>query len=59
MDIAEIRGAVARGWCDPANSSKAMDIDLAEAISQEMYKLFNRLQEIDANRRRKATDDSQ
>jgi hypothetical protein len=40
--MAEIRGAVARGWCHPANSSKVMDIDLAEAISQEVYKLIER-----------------
>ena len=40
MKSEEIRGAVARGWCDPKNSSKVMDTDLAEAISQEVHKIF-------------------
>ena len=42
QDIIEeqIRGAVARGWCHPKNSSKEMDVDLAEAIAQEIIKLF-------------------
>ena len=40
MDIREIRGAVARGWCDPKNSAKVMDVDLAEAIRQEVHKIF-------------------
>lgn len=40
MDISEIRGAVARGWCDEKNSAKVMDTDLAEAISQEVHKIF-------------------
>ncbi len=39
--ISEIRGAVARGWCSPGNSHKEMDSTLAEAISQEMLKLFD------------------
>jgi len=40
MNMEEIRGAVARGWCDPKNSHKEMDTDLAEAISREVHKLF-------------------
>jgi hypothetical protein len=40
VPINEIRGAVARGWCDEKNSMKIMDTDLAEAISQEVHKLF-------------------
>ena len=38
-NLKEIRGAVARGWCTPLNDKKRMDIDLAEAISIEVYKL--------------------
>lgn len=30
--------ATARGWCDPANSSKEMDADLAVAIAAEVEK---------------------
>jgi hypothetical protein len=41
MTIEEIRRAVARGWCAPENSAKEMDSDLAEAISQEILKLFS------------------
>jgi hypothetical protein len=40
MDIAEIRGAVARGWCAEGNAHKEMDSVLAEAISQEVHKLI-------------------
>ena len=40
MEIAEIRGAVAKGWTYPLNEKKIMDIDLAEAISIEIEKLF-------------------
>jgi len=40
INIAEIRGAVARGWCHDKNSAKVMDTDLAEAISQEVHSLF-------------------
>ena len=32
----DIREAVARGWCTPANSNKEIDSDLAEAIVQEI-----------------------
>lgn len=35
----EITGAVARGWCSKKNSSKTMDIDLAEAIVEEIIML--------------------
>jgi hypothetical protein len=34
----EIREAVARGWCHPANRHKVMDVDLAEAIVAEVEK---------------------
>jgi hypothetical protein len=34
----EIREAVARGWCHPANEHKVMDVDLAEAIIAEVEK---------------------
>lgn len=37
----EIRGTVARGWCHKENEKKEMDIDLAEAISLEVEKLFS------------------
>ena len=36
----EIIGAVARGWCDPKNSHKIMDPDLAFAISTEVMKVL-------------------
>lgn len=32
----ELRGAIARGWCHPANSKKEMDVDLALAIAEEV-----------------------
>jgi hypothetical protein len=35
--LAEIRGAVARGWVHKANEHKVMDVDLAESISREVY----------------------
>jgi hypothetical protein len=38
MTINEIREAVARGWCAEPNWGKVMDVDLAEAISQEVFK---------------------
>ena len=34
----QIRQAVARGWCDPRNSHKIMDVDLATAIVAEVIK---------------------
>lgn len=40
MKIDDIRDAVARGWCYDINSNKEMDANLAEAISQEVHKLF-------------------
>jgi hypothetical protein len=33
----EVLQAVARGWCSPKNSDKVMDVDLAEAITIEVY----------------------
>jgi hypothetical protein len=37
----DLRGAVARGWCHPLNSTKIMDSDLAEAIAKEVWNLLN------------------
>ena len=37
---AEIAGAVARGWCHPANERKEMDTTLAMAITAEIVKLL-------------------
>ena len=34
--IQQLRGAVARGWCDDKNCNKEMDCDLAESIVQEL-----------------------
>lgn len=31
-----IRGAIGRGWCDPRNSGKVIDIDLANAIAEQV-----------------------
>jgi hypothetical protein len=39
--MAEIRGAVARGWCSNKNREKVIDSDLAEAISQEILLLMS------------------
>lgn len=39
MNIEEIRGAVARGWEYPKNTHKTMDVDLADAIANEIHKL--------------------
>ena len=38
--LENIRGAVARGWCANVNAHKNMDLDLAEAITQEIWKLL-------------------
>jgi len=38
----EILGAVARGWCAPANAHKVMDSDLAFAIAQEVERVIAR-----------------
>lgn len=32
----QLRGAVARGWCDDKNALKEMDTDLAESIVKEL-----------------------
>jgi hypothetical protein len=37
----QVRQAVARGWCDPRNAHKEMDVDLADAISEEVVKSFS------------------
>ena len=39
---ADLRGAVARGWCSPANENKEMDVTLAEAIVSEVWHLLGR-----------------
>jgi hypothetical protein len=41
MTREDIMGAVARGWCAPANVSKKMDSDLALAISEEIWNLLH------------------
>ena len=38
MTMDEIRQAVARGYCTPENSNKALDFVLCEAISQSVFK---------------------
>lgn len=40
-----IKGAVARGWGYPENAEKIMDVDLANAISLEVEKLFKDFKE--------------
>lgn len=37
MLLAEIRGAVARGWCAEVNAKKEFDADLAESIVAQIY----------------------
>jgi hypothetical protein len=37
----QVRQAVARGWCDPRNAHKVMDVDLAEAIVEEVIRSFS------------------
>lgn len=39
----ELRGAIARGWCVPANEHKQMDPELAEAINIEVRGLLEDL----------------
>lgn len=38
--FADVRGAVARGWCADGNTEKEMDSVLAEAIAREIATLF-------------------
>ena len=45
--LERIRGAVARGWCSSENSSKIIDIELAEAISFEVFKELPELMEVE------------
>ena len=40
VPASQILGAVARGWCHPENSAKAMDSDLALAIAAEIAALL-------------------
>jgi hypothetical protein len=44
MNIDEIRGAVARGWCSPENSHKEMDATLALAIADEVYAIVRQIE---------------
>ena len=39
--LAEIRGAVARGWCHKVNEHKTMDSDLALAIADEVNAMLS------------------
>jgi Lar family restriction alleviation protein len=39
--LAEIRGAVARGWCHKVNEHKTMDTDLAPAIADEVNAMLS------------------
>jgi hypothetical protein len=39
--LAEIRGAVARGWCHKVNERKTMDSDLALAIADEVNAMLS------------------
>ena len=39
MIIQETMEAVARGWCHSKNENKIVDVDLAEAISDEINEL--------------------
>ena len=34
--VQQLRGAVARGWCDDRNCNKEMDVELAESIVHEL-----------------------
>ena len=36
----DITGAVARGWCHPKTEKNIMDVDLAEAITEEVMKIL-------------------
>lgn len=48
----ELRGAVARGWCAPVNAHKVMDVDLGEAIVQEVLAFAAEQQRVGAERMR-------
>ncbi len=39
MDIEEARGIAAQCWCDPENSHKIMDPELAEAFAKRLLQL--------------------
>lgn len=41
MDIKEIRGALARGYCAEGQTHKVMDPDLCDAQAQEVVALFS------------------
>lgn len=45
----EVRDAIARGWCDPKNSAKVMDSDLAFAIHTEVIKALDAAQPVQVN----------
>ena len=39
----QVLGAVVRGWCHEKNAHKVMDRDLADAITEEVFKLLDPL----------------
>lgn len=45
MTKEDVLGAVARGWCSKKNENKVMDIDLAEAITDEVLKVLDTIVE--------------
>ena len=40
LSMADIAGAVARGWCHKVNENKTMDPDLAHAIADEIVRIL-------------------
>jgi hypothetical protein len=46
MTFEDILGAVARGWCDPKNQHKYMDVDLVIAIAKEVQDLYTSKQPV-------------
>ena len=43
MTREEILGAIARGWCSPANENKTVDPVLAESIADEVLLELNKV----------------
>jgi hypothetical protein len=41
INMEEIRGAIARGYCTKANENKVLDPDLCEAIAVEVKKIVD------------------
>ena len=42
MTREEVLQAVARGWCHPETEKKTMDVDLAEAITDEVILVLDK-----------------